>query len=104
MVHNGAKSKKGKLYEKDFVLSTLVAAICINNVVFAQSDWDAMWQGDEWNNFYEKVQYTNQHNAEQNIQQNNASFREDECVDGKECYKDSYNKNLEINKRVKNEY
>ncbi len=82
----------------------MVATVFINNSAFAQSDWDAVWQGDEWNNFYEKVQYTNPYNAKQNTQQNNAPFREDENIIRKEDYKDSYNKNLEINKRIKNEY
>ena len=70
--------------KKPFLLLTLVAAICINNAVFAQSDWDAVWQGDEWNNFYEKVQYTNPYNTKQNTQQYNTKTDDKDICKGRE--------------------
>ena len=54
---------------KYFLLLTLVVTFCINSAVFAQSDWDAMWQSNDWQGLSGGSEY----NTSQNSQQNNTS-------------------------------
>lgn len=62
---------------KILLLSTLAAAICINcGALASQSDWDAMWQSDDWQGLSGESGYE--------TQQNNTSQRDDiskQCQD-----------------------
>ena len=73
MVHNGAKPER-KNMKKAFLLPILATAICINNAVFAQSDWDAMWQNN--------IQGTS--GGSQRSQQYNTRTNEEDIYKGRE--------------------